>query len=94
MIANGAGGVTEHVHGGDHRVDVAFGEPFAQGHIIAERRSLNNVAVIEKKDVWLFRARRPDQCRRLGEAHRLIRTVAIIVIREDIGVQIAGADQA
>ena len=64
-----------------------------RGGEVAERRALENVAVVEQEAVGAFAPRLSDQRGGAREADRIVRTIAIIVVRIEIGVQIGQADE-
>ena len=55
---------------------------------IAERRALKNVAVVEQEAVGRLAPRLSDQRRRAREADRIVRTIAILVVRIEIRVEV------
>jgi len=65
-----------------------------RGGEVAERRALENVAVVEKEAVGAFASRLSDQRGGASEADRVVRTITIIFVRIEIGVQIGQADEA
>ena len=75
-------------------MNVARLQAFGERDIIAERRALDDVAIVEQDGVLDLGARRGDQPGGLGEAHLIVGPVAIIIIGENIGVKVAGAHQA
>ena len=80
MIAERAAIVVELVHGGDHGMHVAGLHALAIGNEIAERRALDQVAVIEEQAVLGLGPRALHQRRGACQAHRVVGRVAIIVI--------------
>jgi hypothetical protein len=90
VVADRAAIVREHVHGGHHRVGVALPHAAPVGHEVAERRALDQVAVVEQQAVRRLRPGGPDERRRAGEPDRVVGGVAVIVVREDVHVQVGG----
>ena len=94
MVAKHRGRIVERVHRRDDRMDRlrVFGDRV--GGEVAERRALENVAVVEQQAVGRFLASLSDQGRGPGKPDRIVRAVAVIVVRIEIGVQIGQAEQA
>ena len=94
MVAERGDCVVEPVHGGDHGMDRACVPDDRRGGEVAERRALENVAVVEQEAVGAFASRLSDQRGGAREADRVVRTITIIIVRIEIGVQIGQADEA
>ena len=94
MVPERGGRIVEPVHRGDHGMDRVRVSDDRLGGEVAERRALENVAVVEQQAVGTFVARLSDQRRRTREADRIIGTIPIIVVRIEIGVEIGEAKQA
>ena len=94
MVAERGDRVVEPVHGGDHRMDHARIPDDRGGGEVAERRALENVAVVEQEAVGAFAPRPGDQRGGAREADRVIRAITIIIVRIEIGVQIGQANKA
>ena len=94
MVAKRRGRIVERVHRRDDRMDRlrVFGDRV--GGEVAERRALENVAVVEQQAVGRFLASLSDQGRRPRKPDRIVRAVAVIIVRIEIGVQIGQAEQA
>ena len=63
------------------------------GRQVAERRALKDVAVVEQEAVGRLAARLGDQGRGPREADGIVRTITVIVVRIEIGVQVGDAEK-
>jgi hypothetical protein len=61
---------------------------------IAERRALENIAVVEQKAVGRFVARLREERRGAREADRFVRDVTVIIVRIEVGVEVGQAEEA
>ena len=93
VVAEGRGVEAHGVHRGDDRVDIAFGHALFIGHVIAHRVALQEVAVVEQHRVGGLGANVGDMGGGAGEAHRVDRFVAVIVIGHDMDVQVGRLHQ-
>ena len=94
MVAERGRGKVERVHDGDDRMGRLVVLRHRLGGEIAERRALQNVAVVEQQAVGRFLARLDDQRCGARETDRIIGTVAIVIVRVEIGVQIRHAHES
>src|SRR5690606_26560929 len=58
------------------------------GDVVAHRVALEEVAVVDQHRVGRLGADRVDDRGGAGEAHRVVRLVAVIVVRVDVHVQV------
>ena len=93
MVAKRGDVIVKPVHGGDHGMDRARVSHDRRRGEVAERGALENVAVVEQETVGAFAPRLRDQRGGARKADRVIRTITIIVVRIEIGVQIGQADE-
>ena len=94
VVAQRRGRIVKRVHGGDDWMDRLRVRRCRFGRQIAERRALKNVAVVEQQAIGRLSARLSDQSRGAREADGIVRTIAIIVVRVEIGVQVVEAEKA
>ena len=93
VVAEGGDFVAERVHGGDHRVDVAV-EALFIGDVIAHRIALDDVAIVDQHRIAGFGADGVDDGGGAAEAHRVVRSVGVIIIGEHGDVQVGGFHDA
>ncbi len=94
VVAERAAIVIEGVHGGDHRMDVAFLHAAAVGDEIAQGRALNQIAVVEQQAVLRLGAGGLDEGGRARKADRVVGRVAVVVVRQDVHVEIGRLQDA
>ena len=82
------------VHRGDHRMGLATPRIARVGHVVAKRVALEEIAVVEQDRVRALRPDRADVGCGSGQARSLDRTVGIVVVGRDMGVQIGGLENA
>ncbi len=94
VIAQRGGLDAEPVHDADDRVDVALLHAPLIGHVVAHGVALKEIAIVEKKAVGRLGPRFFYQGGDLGEAHRVVLAVAVIVVGVDEHVDVRRLEQA
>jgi len=82
----------ERVHRGDDRMHVAVAQAAFMRDIIAHRRALQEITIVEEQRIRRFGPGLFDQPCGADQADALPRTVGIIVIGKQVQVQVGGLD--
>ena len=90
VVADIADVVVEQVHCLVNRVNLALVETALTGNEIAERITLQQVAIIGEHAVMHFGARLADQCGCARQAITWVRGVLVVVVIDDVHVEIRG----
>ena len=96
VVAEVARVIVELVHGLEHRVGLLL-EVAGTGlleDVVRQRRTLDQVTVVEQQVVGIFGARGADQQGGTGEAELAVFLVLVVVIPQHVGVDVGGLDQA
>ncbi len=88
------GRIVQRVHDDNHGMTSGPILSHVFGREIAERRALENVAVVEQQAIQAFPTRLSDQRGRLCQPERFVGTITKIVVRIEAGVQIRDTDEA
>jgi len=94
VVPERRGVILQRIHGGYDGVNRLRVCNDRLGREIAERRPLKTVAVVEQKAVGRLSAGLSDQRRGAREADRIVRAIAIIVVRIEVGVEVGEPEKA
>ncbi len=88
VIAHGRAVVAQHIHSLDDRVNVAVLHAALIGDVIAHWVALQEVAIVDEDRIGRLGADGVDDRGGARDAHRVVRLVGVIVVREDVNVQV------
>jgi hypothetical protein len=94
VVPERRGVIVQRIHGGYDGVNRLRVCNDRLGREIAERRPLKTVAVVEQKAALRLSAGLSDQRRGAREADRIVRAIAIIVVRIEVGVEVGEPEKA
>jgi len=94
VIAERAAVITQHIHGGNHRVHVAFLHAALIGDVVTHRISLQEIAIVDEDRVAGLGADLVDDRGGAGQSHAVVGLVAVIIIRKDMHMQVGGFHDA
>ncbi|MNK68144.1 hypothetical protein D3C87_874950 [compost metagenome] len=89
VVAERAAIITQHIHGIDHGVLVAGLHAALIGDIVAERITLQEVAIIHQHRVTSFGTDGVDDRGGAGQPHRVVRLVGVIIIGKDMNMDVS-----